>query len=81
MEPRPRRLDRPARLLLGRPSRKQGLRVLVICGILLVVVGLLLVFDPSDSGSDNLALSSVFALALAQGLAAGRHFLYERRRE
>jgi hypothetical protein len=55
--------------------------VLVICGILLVVVGLLLVFDPSDSGSDNLALSSVFALALAQGLAAGRHFLYERRRE
>lgn len=80
MEPRPSTLDRSAPLLLGRPSRRHGLRALAICGILLVVIGFLLVFEPPRSGPDLLPLSGVCALVLAQLLAAGRHLLFERRR-
>lgn len=36
---------------------------------------------PSRSGSDDLALSSILVLLLAQVFAAGRHLLHERLRE
>ena len=51
---------------------------LASCGILLVVISFLLVFETLGPAPDVVASSSI--VVLAQSVAAGWHLLYERRK-